>query len=333
MKKKWLVPLAFATLLGGCSMPVQHGSVDASGNWQPDRSIEFIAPAAAGGGWDTTARMLAKTIDEDGLSDQSFGVVNKPGGGGAVAWAYIHKRNDPHNIFIGSPPLHFVELAGQSPYGYKDFTPIANLIADYGAFAVRDDAKWDTLDELFEDMREDPTQVTTIGVSSPGSMDHMQFILFAQAAGVDITKIRYVSDQDGGAMTSVLNGSVDVVSTGVAEASEQARAGKMKILGITAPERLEGEFLSTLPTGLEQGIDAEFVVWRGVFGPPDMTEEQLAYYESVFKEASESDSFAEVREAYGWDESFMGSEEFSNFLDQQSIELEAALDELGFGGR
>ncbi|MED4128184.1 MULTISPECIES: tripartite tricarboxylate transporter substrate binding protein [Shouchella] len=332
MKKSWLLPLACTVLLGACSMPVQHGSVDASGNWKPDRSIEFIAPAAAGGGWDTTARMLSKTIDENNLANQSFGVVNKPGGGGAVAWAYIHKRNDPHNIFIGSPPLHFVELAGQSQYGYKDFTPIANLIADYGAFAVRDDAKWDTLDELFADMREDPSQVTTIGVSSPGSMDHMQFILFAQAAGVDITKIRYVSDQDGGAMTSVLNGSVDIVSTGVSEAAEQARAGKMKILGITAPERLEGDYLSTLPTAIEQGIDAEFVVWRGVFGPPDMTDEQLAYYEDVFKQASLSDSFAEVREAYGWDELYMGHEEFTEFLDEQSVDLQAALDELGFGG-
>ena len=311
-------------------MPVQKGTVDADGNWEPDRSIEFIAPAAAGGGWDTTARMLAKSIDEEGISDRSFGVVNKPGGGGAVAWAYIHKRNDPHNIFIGSPPLHFVALAGQSPFGYQDFTPIANLIADYGAFAVRADAKWDTLEELFADMREDPTQVTTIGVSSPGSMDHMQFVLFAEAAGVDITKIRYVSDQDGGAMTSVLNGSVDVVSTGVAEAAEQGRAGKMKILGITAPERLEGDYLSTLPTGIEQGIDAEFVVWRGVFGPPDMTDEQLAYYEAVFKEASDSDSFAEVREAYGWDELYMGSEEFTHFLDEQSEDLEKILDELGF---
>ncbi|AIC96168.1 tripartite tricarboxylate transporter substrate binding protein [Shouchella lehensis] len=332
MKKSWLLPLGYTVLLGACSMPVQHGSVDASGNWKPDRSIEFIAPAAAGGGWDTTARMLSKTIDENDLANQSFGVVNKPGGGGAVAWAYIHKRNDPHNIFIGSPPLHFVELAGQSQYGYKDFTPIANLIADYGAFAVRDDAKWDTLDELFADMREDPSQVTTIGVSSPGSMDHMQFILFAQAAGVDITKIRYVSDQDGGAMTSVLNGSVDVISTGVSEAAEQARAGKMKILGITAPERLEGDYLSTLPTGIEQGIDAEFVVWRGVFGPPDMTDEQLAYYEDVFEQASLSDSFAEVREAYGWDELYMGHEAFTEFLDEQSVDLQAALDELGFGG-
>ncbi|WP_152657052.1 tripartite tricarboxylate transporter substrate binding protein [Oceanobacillus sp. CFH 90083] len=312
-------------------MPVQSGSINEQGQWVPDRSIEIIAPAAAGGGWDTTARMLARTIDEEGLADQSFGVVNKPGGGGAVAWSYIHKRNDPHNIFISSPPLHFVYLNGQSPFGYEDFTPIANLIADYGAFAVREDAEWNSLEDLFTDMREDPESITVVGASSPGSMDHIQFMMFADKAGVDITKIRYISDQDSGGMTSVLNGSVDVISTGVMDAADQARAGKLKILGITAPERLEGdEYLSTLPTAKEQGIDAEFIVWRGMFGPPDMTEEQLAYYEDIYKEVSESDAFAEVRDMYGWDEQFMGSDEFREFLDEQSDDLENILIELGF---
>lgn len=332
MVKKWLVLLSVSlVVLTGCSMPVQQGKVNEQGEWEPDRSIEIIAPSAAGGGWDTTARMLARTIDEESLANKGFGVVNKPGGGGAVGWAYIHKRNDPHNLFISSPPLHFVALNGQSPYGYEDFTPIANLIADYGAFAVRDDARWDNLEELFAEMRKTPEKVTVIGNSSPGSMDHMQFILFANAAGVDITKIRYISDQEGGAMTAVLNGSVDVVSTGVLDAAEQARAGKMKVLGITSPERLKGDkFLGALPTGKEQGIDTEFIVWRGIFGPPNMTKEQLEYYQQIFKKASDSKSFAKVRESYGWDEQYMDSEEFKVFLDEQSKELETLLKELGF---
>lgn len=332
LRKRLIVLITFGLILmTGCSLPVQKGSVNADGEWEPDRSIEVIAPAGAGGGWDTTARMIAKSIEDENLSDRSFGVVNKPGGGGAVAWSYIHKRNDPHNIFISSPPLHFVALNGQSPYGYEDFTPIANLIADYGAFAVRADAKWDTLDELFDDMRKDPESVTVVGISSPGSMDHIQFIMFAQAAGVDITKIRYVSDQDGGSMTAVLNGSVDVVSTGVSDAMDQARAEKLKILAVTSSERLSGdEFLETLPTAKEQGIDAEFIVWRGLFGPPDMTEEQIAYYEDIAKGVSDSESFDRVRKTYGWDEQYMGSEEFKSFLDDQAEDLADVLDELGF---
>ncbi|MEK4564019.1 tripartite tricarboxylate transporter substrate binding protein [Alkalihalobacillus sp. FSL R5-0424] len=330
-KYKWSLISIATIILAACSSNESNSTGDTDDLWKPDRSIEFVAPAGAGGGWDTTARMLAKVIDEEGMAEQSFGVVNKPGGGGAVGWAYIQNRNDPHHIFVASPPLLFIPLNGQSDYGYEDFTPIANLIADYGAFAVREDAKWDTLEELFEDMREDPSSVSIIGASAPGSMDHMQFVTFADAAGVDITKIKYVSDQEGGAMTAVLNGSVEVLSTDMAEAAEQARAGKLKILATTAPERLEGDFLSDIPTGIEQGVDAEFVIWRGIFGPGDMSQSEVDYYEQLFREASESDAFDEVRTSLGWDEEFMGHEEFKSFLDEQNLVIEELINDLGLG--
>jgi putative tricarboxylic transport membrane protein len=128
-------------------------------------------------------------------------VVNKTGGGGAVGWAYIHsKKGSSNNLFVTSPPMLLVPLNGQSKFDYKDFTPIANLIADYAAFAVKADSKWNSLNDLFEDMKKDPSSVTVIGGSSPGSMDHIQFVKIAKAAGVDITKIKYVSDQDGGSL-------------------------------------------------------------------------------------------------------------------------------------
>lgn len=66
-------------------------------------------------------------------------------------------------------------------------------------------------------MKKDPSSITVIGSSSPGSMDHLQFVRFAKAYGVDITKIKYVSEQDGGELTALLNGNVDVFSTGVAD--------------------------------------------------------------------------------------------------------------------
>ena len=192
-----------------------------------------MAPAGAGGGWDTTARMAAKVFEDEKIINQGIGVVNKPGGGGAVAWAYIHSLKDsPYHLFVTSPPMLLVPLNGQSEYDFEDFTPIANLIADYAAIAVRADAKWNNLNELFEDMKKDPSSIAVVGASSPGSMDHIQFVKVAKAAGVDITKIKYVSDQDGGALTQLLNGSVQVFSTGVAETVEQVRAGKIKVLGV-----------------------------------------------------------------------------------------------------
>lgn len=303
---------------------------DDGSTWEPEQSIEFLAPSGAGGGWDTTARMAAKVLNDEGIIDQSIGVINKEGGGGAVGWAYIASKDDsPYNLFVSSPPIMFVPLNGQSEYSHEDFTPLSNLIADYGAFAVREDSEWDDLNDLFDAMKESPDNITVVGNSSPGSMDHMQFIQIAKAAGVDIKKVKYVSDQEGGGLTQLLNGSVDVFSAGVAETVEQAKAGKIKVLGVTSEERLSGDTLEDFPTAMEQGIDESFTNWRGFFGPPNMEEEVAAYYEEKFKELSDSEAFAEIRDQFGWNEMYMDREEYKAFLDDQKEELGTLLDELG----
>ncbi|MGR9048706.1 tripartite tricarboxylate transporter substrate-binding protein [Halobacillus faecis] len=332
MKKHlWMIgSLLIVLFLAACGGDSSETSGDGGdGEWTPSKNIEIVAPAGAGGGWDTTARSVGKILEEEGITEQNVGVVNKEGGGGAVGWSYINSTNNPHNIFVSSPPLIFVPLNGQSDLSHEDFTPLSNMIADYAAFAVADDAKWQDLKELFEDMKNDPSSVTVVGTSSPGSMDHMQFVTIAKKAGVDIQKIKYVSAQDGGGMTQILNGSADVYSTGIAETVEQVKAGKVRVLGITAEERLEGDVIEDFPTATEQGIDATFVNWRGFFGPGDMTEGQVAYYEEKLKEVSDSEAFAKIRDNYGWDEMYMDSEEYSQFLDEQREELGSLMEELG----
>ncbi|MBP1970732.1 putative tricarboxylic transport membrane protein [Virgibacillus natechei] len=333
--KRYLSLLVLTVLIvfvAACSADEEEAGGSAEEDWAPEEAIEIVAPAGAGGGWDTTARMTAQVFGEEGIIDQDIGVINREGGGGAVGWAYVAEQDtSPHHMFVGSPPLLLVPLNGQSEYNYEDFTPIANMIADYAAFAVSADAEWDNLNELFDDMKEDPSSVTVVGTSSPGSMDHIQFAQVAKAAGVDVTEINYVSDQGGGALTQVLNGSVDVFSTGVAETIEQVKAGEIKVLGVTSEERLEGEVIEDFPTAIEQGIDTTFINWRGFFGPANMDESAVSYYEEKFKELSESDGFAEIRDQYGWDEMYMNSEEYSTYLEEQNAELESLLEELGLG--
>ncbi|MCD7034283.1 tripartite tricarboxylate transporter substrate binding protein [Metabacillus sp. GX 13764] len=315
--------------LAACSNSQTTGGKADAKDWEPAKTIEIAAPSGAGGGWDTTARMAAKVFTEDKIIPKSIGVVNKPGGGGAVGWAYVHSQKDPYHLFVSSPPLLLVPLNGQSQFGYKDFTPIANMIADYGAIVVKADAKWNSLNDLFEDMKKDPSKISVVGASSPGSMDHILFVRIAKKAGVDIKKIKYVSDQDGGALTQLLNGSVQVYSAGIAESVEQVKAGKVKVLGITADHRLKGDVISDFKTAKEQGINADFINWRGFFGPPDMDPQALKYYEQKFKELSDSKQWAKIREQYGWDEKYMDSKEYTDFLAQQEKEDKALLDELG----
>ncbi|MFU0790233.1 tripartite tricarboxylate transporter substrate binding protein [Virgibacillus proomii] len=327
MKKiLFLFSFSIVSILAACST----SKSDSDENWTPEKPIEFVAPGGAGGGWDTTARMSAKVFKEEGIIKKDIGVINKTGGGGAVGWAYIaEKAGNPHHLFIASPPLIDVPLNGQSQYDHTDFTPIANVIADYGAFVVRSDAKWKNLNDLFTDMKKDPAKITVIGSSSPGSMDHIQFVKIAKEAGVDITKIKYISEQDGGELTALLNGSADVFSTGVAETIEQVKAGKIKVLAVTSEERLKGDVISEYPTVKEQGIDSSFVNWRGFFGPSNLDERAVEYYVSKFKELNQSEAWKEIRNKYGWDELFMSGEEYKAFLDEQREEAKDLLDELG----
>ncbi len=319
--------LVVTTACGGSD---SASNAESDGKWTPSKPIEVVAPAGAGGGWDTTARTVSKVMEEQKIIEERMAVVNKPGGGGSVGWSYINsKKGDNHTMFVTSPPMFFVPLNGQSSLSHEDFTPIAGVIADYAAFVVDADSPYDTMNDLVDALKKDPASVSIVGVSSPGSMDHMQFVKAVKAAGVDVKKLKYVSAQDGSGMSMLLGGKVDVYSTGLAEASEQARAGKVKVLAITAPERLEGDTVSEFPTLKEQGIDDEFVVWRGFLGPKDMDPDAVAYYEKAFKDMSETEQWKEMRDKFGWTDNYMSSEEFSDFLDEEYKEIEALMEEIG----
>ncbi|MED4128134.1 Bug family tripartite tricarboxylate transporter substrate binding protein [Shouchella miscanthi] len=331
MKPRLPISLALFMLVlvvVGCS---NEGTVDTeTSEWKPEKPVEMVAPARAGGGWDTFARVVSNAIMEQGLMDQTIGVVNKPGGTGAVGWAYIQNVNDPHHIFSTSTTMVFSMLAGNSDYNWDDMTPIANLAADYGIIAVRADAPWETLDEFLQDYKENPESITVVGGNTPGGFDHVQFISLAMEAGIPMEEITYVTDQSSGGLPILLNGTVDVLSSKLGSgAVAQHRAGNIKILAVLSEERLDSEQLASFPTAVEQGYDTVFVNWRGVYGPGDMTDEQVAYYERVMRDISESEQFAAIRKQFGWDDLFMGSEEYTEFIRQEVETNSAIMEKLG----
>ena len=146
------VGVAGAALLGVAGCGQSGGGGQQGGSFKPSRRITMIVPGSSGGGWDTTARAAQQVLDKTGTIDQNIAVQNKPGGGGAVGWSYVHgKSGDPYTMFVSSPPIILVPLNGESDYGYKDFTPIANLFSTAGAYVVRADAKWKNFKDLAPD--------------------------------------------------------------------------------------------------------------------------------------------------------------------------------------
>lgn len=317
-----------ASLLLGLSLTAFAAKDEGKG--YPRRPVEFVAPAGAGGGWDLTARTVAKTLKDEKLIKVPTPVVNRPGGGGGVNLAYMQtKKGDGQMLSVYSPPLILLKLAGTSELGWQDTTPIVGLITDYGAFVVKADSKYKTINDVMDALKKDPKSVKVGGTSAAGSMDHVQFLLMAKAAGVEnIKDIDFVSFQDSG-ITQVLGGHVDIYSTGLADVEGLLQSGNLRALASTADKRVGTGILAEVPTCKEMGIDATFKNWRGIFANPGVPEYVVNYWTDVFTKMVETDSWKEALVRNGWDPNFMSGQQFRDFLAQQEEESKAILKEIG----
>lgn len=324
--------LAFS--LGACSS--KDASSDGSnkeGNGYPQKAITVVAPSGAGGGWDLTARSFAKVLGETKLVEQPLTVENKPGGGGAVFMAEYATQHVENNdmLFVNSPPIIINNLKkeGNSPYGYQNTTPLAQLTKDFGAIVVKADSKFTDLKSLLEEVQKDPSKLTFAGGSAPGSMDHLISILPAYKFGIDPTKVKYVSYDGGGeAITALLGGNADVIGTDASSVKEFLKAGKVRVLAVTSTERLTGDF-KDVPTAVEQGVDAEFTIWRGVFGPEKMSEEAKAYWVDSIDKLVKTPEWQTEVETQGWEMEYKNADDFKTFLVEQESQVTQLLEALG----
>jgi putative tricarboxylic transport membrane protein len=160
-------------------------------------------------------------------------------------------------------------------------------------------------------------------------MDHLVAILPAFKFGVDPKKIKYVSYDGGGeALTALLGGNADVIGTDASSLDQYLKAGKIKVLAVAAPNRLGGNF-KDVPTMKEQGIDAEFAIWRGIFGPKDMSADAKSYWDAALKKLSDSEEWKKNLQANNWESDYKSSDDFKTFLGQQEILVKDILTALG----
>lgn len=334
MKKWWffLVMGIVAVMLVACGSTATTKSSNKQENY-PTKPIMFVAPSGAGGGWDLTARAITKILDETNLVKQTMTVENKPGGGGTVFMAEYatQDKNNDYKLFVNSPPIiiNNLKAEGNSPYGYKDTTPLAQLTKDFGAIVVRADSKFQSMSQLLDAIKQNPKSVTVAGGSAPGSMDHLVAILPIYKSGIDPKIVKYVSYDGGGeAIAALLGGNTDVIATDASSVGEYVKAGKVRVLAVSAPERLGG-VLKDVPTLKELGIDAEFTIWRGVFGPKQMSDDAKKFWENTFKKLSEHEKWKEELTKQGWEPEYKGSKEFTQFLQEQEQLISDMLKSLG----
>ncbi|OGA56441.1 MAG: hypothetical protein A3F74_26485 [Betaproteobacteria bacterium RIFCSPLOWO2_12_FULL_62_58] len=114
-------------LLAGALATASVGGHAQSG-WKPEKNIEIVIGSSAGTGPDRAARIMQRIWQEHKMVDVPAAVVNKPGGGGAISWAYLNQRaGDGHFLLITSYNIVTNHITGKSNLTYTDFTPISLL--------------------------------------------------------------------------------------------------------------------------------------------------------------------------------------------------------------
>jgi len=298
----------------------------------PEKAIEIIAPANPGGGWDLTSRATAKVLAEEKLVTQPIVVSNMPGGSGAVAISHVitKRKGDGHLLIAASPALTFTLALKRVPYTYRDVTPIAAVASDYGTIVVRKDSPFKTLKDLLEAYRKNPADVSVAGGSAPGSQDHVKFAKVIKAAGMDSTKVKYVPHQGGGeALASLLGGHTVAASPDVSEIVGQVEAGEVRVLAVLSEKRLGGS-LKDIPTAIEQGVNAIYIIWRGFYAAPDIPKEAADFWVTTLGKMVKTEAWRMTLQANKWFEYYVGGAEYARFLNEDLEAGQALLKELGF---
>lgn len=305
------------------------GMAKAEGH-QMMESVHFLVPGGAGGGWDGTARGTGEALVNAGLVGTAT-YENMSGGGGGVAIAnLIENANSSHGtLMVNSTPIVIRALTGEIAQSFRDLTLVAGTVGDYAALVVTADSPITSMEDALAMYRETPQDFAIGGGSVPGGMDHLVAAIIMQGAGEDPTAFNYIGyDAGGEAMAGLLSGEIDALSTGFSEAVALAEQGEIRILGVTSPERVPA--YDAAPSFAEQGIDAQFVNWRGFFAAPNLPEEQLVAYQDMLAAMMETPEWEEIRARMGLVNIFRPGEEFRTFLEAQEEQIGNLMRDLGF---
>ena len=320
---------ARAIFAAGVVCAALPSSLCAADTWKPSKPVTLIIGNAAGGTGDRTAREMQRVIQAHKLVDVPIVIVNRPGGSGTISLNQLRASpGDGHVLLLIAAATLSAQIAGLTPYGYADFTPIALLMEEYFGINVRPDSSVQSAADMLNRLRKAPDALS-FGTAALAGNNYISLAATLRKGGVDVKRLKAVSFPGGGEITmALLGGHVDVINTGLSNMSEHLVAGKMRTLVVSSPRRMWGPF-ANVPTWKEVGVDTSVGSWRGMMGPKDMTPAQIAYWENVFRRVAQSEEWKQdLRENY-WVSVYSGAAETRRRLDAEYAELKQIMGELG----
>jgi len=288
--------------------------------------LRIIAPAKPGGGWDQTARALSDVITANGSKNVT--VENVAGAGGTVGLAQLadQEKGNGKVMMVNGLVMVGAILTNNSAVTLDQTTPIARLTGEYLVIVVPANSELKTLADLTAKLKADPGAMA-IGGGSAGGTDHILAGLAVKAAGGDVTKLNYVPFSGGGeALAAIMGGHVAAGISGYSEWAGQIKAGELRVLGISAPERQAG---IDVPTLKEQGVDVELANWRAIVAAPGISDADKAALLDTVDKTVKSDAWKKVLAEKNWTDLYLPGDDFGKLVTSENARVTEVLKTIG----
>lgn len=291
----------------------------------PERPVTVIVPFPAGGASDSTARFLTPKMSE--VLGQPVVVDNKPGANGSAGAQQMAKSPaDGYTLLVGSIGVFAINpaLYPNLPYSpQKDFDLLTVAVRTPNVLVATPNFPANSVKELVEYMKKNPNKVT-FASSGIGSSDHLTAALFWQKTGTRGVHVPYKGG--GPAINDLMGGHADVSFQNLGSVANQIRAGKLKLLAVTAADR--ATVFPETPTMKEAGVPGlEVYSWQAAAGPKGLPADVKAKLEAALMAALRDPDVKKKFNDIGFEVVANTPKEFAAFQAEQQAMWKQVIDE------
>ena len=312
----------------GATSKAEPGSVDAADAGKPVSGLRLMVPNSPGGGYDTTARVGAKVMEDSKIAS-TVEVFNLSGAGGTVGLAKLvnEKGNGDLAMMMGLGVVG-ATYTNKAAAKLSDTTPIAKLVEESSGIMVAKGSPYQSIDDLVKAWKANPKAFAVGGGSNPGGPDHLLPMQFADAVGIDAKQVNFISYDGGGELLpAILGNKLAFAASGTGEYVDQIKSGAIRVLATTGEKRLES--LPDVKTLKEQNVDLTFTNWRGIVAPPGISAAQKQRWVKVFDAMHATQGWKDALAKNGWTDAYLSGDEFATFLTAQDKRVADVLTALG----
>ena len=313
---------------------ISIGLANTAAAWEPTKNVELIVPAGTGGGADQMARFIQGIVTKNKLMKSSMVVINKSGGAGAEGFLDMKgAKGDPHKIIISLSNMFTTPLATGVPFSWKDMTPVSMLALDEFVLWVNAESPYKTTQEYMAAVKATPGKLRMGGTGSKQE-DQIITALIEKQSG---TKFIYVPYKGGGEVAVQLVGKhIESTVNNPIEAVAQWRGGKVRPLCVfdskrlAQTEKIADKSWSDIPTCKESGLDIEYLMLRGIFMAPGVTQQQTDYYVGLMQKVRATSEWKKFMEEGAFNTTSMSGADFARWVANEDVRHRLLMQEAGF---